>query len=190
MTALTTNHLKLRDYRNSDSEQIAKLCNNKKIWDNLRDFIPYPYTGKDAAEFIVFCQKENPQTTFAIEFKGEFVGSIGLVRQTDIYSLTAEVGYWIGEPFWGQGIATKAVNLIADYGFNCLKLERIYAGIFDFNKASQRVLEKAGFKLDGVFENAVFKNGKICDEFRYSKIKNKITAIEKGCNNWRVNERT
>ncbi|MFY9597845.1 MAG: GNAT family protein [Dysgonamonadaceae bacterium] len=163
--------LKLRPFKDSDKKKLAELCNNKNIWDNVRDYLPFPYTEKNAQEFIEHCQGENPQETFAIEYKGEIVGCIGLVKQTDVYKLTAEIGYWIGEPYWGLGIATNAVRLITDYGLNQLELVRIYAGVFDFNKASQKVLEKAGFKLECVFEKSVYKNETICDEYRYCLIK-------------------
>ena len=167
---LIDNKIKLRPFTDSDSKRLAELCNNKKIWNNLRDYIPFPYTDINAIDFIKYCQTENPQLTFAIEINGEFAGSIGLVRQPDVYKLTAEIGYWLGEPFWGMGIATKAVRLIVEYGFNNLGLVRIYTGVFDFNKASQRVLEKSGFKLECIFEKSVFKNDKICDEYRYGLI--------------------
>ena len=154
---LIDNELKLRPFKVSDSKRLAEFCNNKSIWDNLRDYMPFPYTEKNATEYIGYCQSKNPLLTFAIEFSGEFVDSIGLVRQTDVYKLTAEIGYWIGEPYWGLGITTKAVRLITEYGFNHLGLVRIYTGVFDFNKASQRVLEKAGFKLECIFENRYSK---------------------------------
>jgi RimJ/RimL family protein N-acetyltransferase len=168
---LKKDNLKLRAFQESDAEQIALLCNNKKIWDNVRDYLPFPYNVDHAIEYIHYCQGENPQTTFAVEYKGEFVGSIGLLQQTDVYRLTAEVGYWIGEPYWGLGIATNALQLITDYGFKTLGLVRIYSGVFDFNKASQRVLEKAGFKLEGIFEKSILKNGTIGSEYRYGLIK-------------------
>lgn len=168
---LLDKELKLRPFKDSDSIKLSELCNNKKIWDNLRDYIPYPYSENNAIEYIEHCNKENPQLTFAIEFKGEFVGSIGLIKQQDVYKLTAEIGYWIGEPFWGMGITTRAVRLITNYGFNNLGIIRIYSGVFDFNKASQRVLEKSGFKLECIFEKSVYKNNKICDEYRYGLIK-------------------
>ena len=137
--------------------------------------MPFPYTEDNANDFIKYCQGENPQYTFAIEYNGEFVGTIGLVRQTDIYKLTAEIGYWIGEPYWGMGIATKAVQLITEYGFNELGLVRIYTGVFAFNKASQRVLEKVGFKLECIFEKSVYKNDRIYDEYRYGLINKNAT---------------
>ena len=168
---LTGEDIKLRQFEDKDMQSVARLCNNIKIWDNVRDFLPHPYTQKHAQEFIRTCRGEVPQVTFAIEYKGDLTGCIGLVKQTDIYKLTAEVGYWIGEPYWGLGIATKSVNLIVEYGFYRLDLVRIFTGVFDFNKASQRVLEKAGFKLEGIFEKSVLKNGVIISEYRYAKVK-------------------
>lgn len=161
--------LTLRSFNEEDNTRLAELCNNKNIWNNVRDYLPFPYTVQHAAEFIALCRQEIPQTTFAIEFKGELAGCVGLVRQTDIYRLNAEIGYWIGEPYWGLGIATKAVELITAYGFEKLKLIRIYSGVFDFNKASQRVMEKAGFKLECISEKSIIKNGMICNEYRYAK---------------------
>jgi ribosomal-protein-alanine N-acetyltransferase len=172
---LIDSNIMLREFRDSDIEELAELCNNKKVWDNLRDYIPFPYTENDAKEFINFCKNESPQQTFAIEFNEKFVGCIGLVKQPDIYKLTAEIGYWIGEPYWGKGIATKAVRLITDYGFNKLELVRIYTGVVDYNKASQRVLEKSGFIMDCIFEKSIFKNNQIYDEYRYGLINKNAT---------------
>lgn len=163
--------LKLRAFRISDKEALAGLCNNKKVWDNLRDYIPHPYTSHDAENFIASCQEEDPQLTFAIEYKECFAGCIGLVPQKDVYRFSAEVGFWLGEPFWGQGLATLAARQMVDYGFRQLGMVRIYAGVFDSNKASQRTLEKAGFKFEGVNEKAVFKNGQWKDEYRYGILK-------------------
>jgi len=172
---LIDNELILRPFEDSDSEKLTELCNNRKIWDNLRDYIPFPYTEQNAKDYIKHCKNENPQFTFAIEFNGEFVGSIGLVRQTDVYKMTAEIGYWIGEPYWRMGITTRAVRLISEYGFSYLGLVRIFTGVFDFNKGSQKVLEKAGFKLECIFEKSILKNNKICDEYRYGLINKNAT---------------
>ena len=172
---LIDKEIKLRQFKKSDSKKLAELCNNKKIWDNLRDYIPFPYSENNAIDFIKHCWTENPQVTFAIEINGELAGCIGLVKQTDVYKLTAEIGYWLGEPFWSMGIMTKAVRLITEYGFTNLGLIRIYTGVFDFNKASQKVLEKAGFKFECIFEKSVLKNNKICDEYRYGLINKNAT---------------
>ncbi len=164
--------ISIRALKPSDKPELAKLANNKKIWDNLRDYIPFPYDENDAAFFINLTREENPRQTFAIDFKGKFCGVIGLIVQKDVYQKSAEIGYWIGEPFWGMGIATKAVELITEYGFMELELNRIYTGVFEYNTASMKVLEKNGFEKEGIFKDAIFKNSKVYDEHRFFKLKN------------------
>jgi len=160
----------LRQLNKSDKSVLAKLANNKKVWDNLRDYIPHPYNEEDAEHFINLTKEEEPKQNFAVEYNSELCGVIGLIVQRDVYKNSAEIGYWLGEPYWGKGIATKAVELIVEYGFNQLGLHRIYTGIFDFNVASMKVLEKNDFEKEGVFKNAIVKNNKICDEHRYFKL--------------------
>jgi len=168
---LNSQSVMLRRLVPADKDSLAKLANNKKIFDNVRDFFPHPYTEKDAIEFIGMCEQESPASTFAIEFQQEFAGVIGLGVQTDVYRKSAEIGYWIGELFWNKGIATTAITLMLDHAFNNLNLIRIFTGVFDFNKASRRVLEKCGFKLEGIFEKSVIKNDVVCNEYRYARIK-------------------
>ena len=164
--------IQLRRLNKSDNSELSKLANNKKVWDNLRDYIPYPYTKKDADFFIELTEKEKPNQTFGISTKkNELCGIIGLVIQEDVYRLTAEIGYWLGEDYWGKGIATMAIELITQYGFEELKLERIHTGVFEFNIASMKALEKNGYLKDGIFRNNVIKNNIIYDEHRYSKLK-------------------
>jgi RimJ/RimL family protein N-acetyltransferase len=168
---LQDDRVSLRPLHANDAEAVARLLNNKKIWDNLRDFVPHPYSVEHAVAFIEFAKQHDPQMIFAIDFEGEFCGVISLVAQPDVYRRTAEIGYWIGEPFWNKGIATKAVKLITDYGLHQLDLIRIHTGIYEYNTASMKVLEKCGYKKDGVFEKAIIKNGNIVNEHRYSIIK-------------------
>lgn len=161
------NNIKLRPLALSDKLVLATLVNNKKIWDNLRDYIPHPYDESDAKFFINLTQKECPRQNFGIAYNDELCGVIGLIPQKDVHKKSAEIGYWIGEPYWGKGIATKAVALIINYGFEKLDLIRIYSGVFGFNKASMKVLEKNNYQKEGVFKNAIVKNGEIHDEHRY-----------------------
>ena len=100
----------------------------------------------------------------AITVDDGVVGGIGIVQQSDIYQLNAEIGYWLGEPYWNTGIMTEAVRAMVDYTFANFKVLRIYAGVFDYNIASMRVLEKAGFHKEAIHEKAFFKNGKVLDE--------------------------
>ncbi len=160
----------IRPLELSDKSALAKLANNKKVWDNLRDHIPFPYSEDDAEVFINLSKNDNPTQNFGITYKGEICGVIGLVAQKDVYRKSAEIGYWVGEPYWGKGIATKAVGLITAYGFDKLHLVRIYAGVFEFNVASMTVLEKNEYINEGVFKNAIFKNGKMYNEHRYYKL--------------------
>ena len=165
-------HIRLRALRQEDADQIAQLINNHKILDNLRDSIPFPYLKSDALKFIELCGRLDPLRNFAIEYDGKFVGTIGLEQETDVYRLSGHLGYWLGEPYWGKGIASAAVDRMVEYGFHSLELIRIHACVFSFNKASQRVLEKNGFKLEGIFEKAVVKNNNVYDEYHYAKVRN------------------
>jgi len=167
---LSDESIKLRPLAPADKQRLAELANNPKVAVNLRDGFPNPYTLADAEKFIENFAFQEPQQIFAIEYNGEYVGNIGLHKARDVYRLTAEIGYFLGEPFWNLGIMTKAVNLICDYGFKNLEIIRIHAGIFEFNPASMRVLEKCGFKKESVAEKAIFKNGKVYDEIRYAKL--------------------
>lgn len=166
---LDTN-IQLRPLQLSDAPVLAKLANNKKIWNNLRDYIPYPYYEKDAEVFISATLKEDPNLTFAILDEGKFSGVIGLVAQKDVYRKSAEIGYWVGEPFWGKGVASKAVGLALQYGFETLRLQRIFSGVFEYNLASMKVLEKNGFQKEGILKSAVLKNGKFHNEHRFFKL--------------------
>ena len=161
----------LRPLNDNDKDDLTRLANNKKIWDNLRDIMPHPYTTENAIFFINLTKQEYPQMTFAIDYDGQLCGVIGLLAQQDVYKKSAEIGYWIGEPFWNKGIATEAVKLITDYGLHLLDLVRIHTGIFEYNLSSMKVLEKCGYKKEGVFEKSIIKNGQIWNEHRYSKTK-------------------
>ncbi len=167
---LKKDNIILRQLKDSDKIILAKLANNKNVWDNLRDYIPYPYSIENAELFINQTRNEDIQLTFAIDFGEDLSGIIGLIKQTDVYKNTAEIGYWIGEPYWNKGIATIAVELITEYGFKELKLNRIHTGIFEYNLASMKVLEKNGFQKDGIFKKAIIKNNQLWDEYRYSKV--------------------
>lgn len=170
--------IKIRSLKSSDKTELARLANNKKIWDNLRDYIPFPYTESDADFFINLTKEENPKQTFGIEYDGKLSGVVGLVVQKDVYRKSAEIGYWIGEPFWGHGIATKAVELITQYGFKELNLHRIFTGVFEYNVASMKVLEKNGYKKEGIFKNAIIKNDNFCDEHRFYRLKEKSIKLD------------
>jgi len=163
--------LLLRELEETDLPLLVRYANNKKVSINLRDAFPNPYTFQDARNFLNLVKRQENGMIFAIEYQGVYTGNTGLVPGTDVYRKSAEIGYFIGEPFWNKGITTKAVTLLTEFGFRDMDFVRIHAGVFAYNKASQRVLEKCGYHLEGVFRNAVIKNGVMCDEMRYAKIK-------------------
>jgi len=164
-------NVRLRPLRYADREILGGLANNIKIWNNLRDMFPHPYTLDDAEKFIDMVKQQDPQLTFAIEFEHKLVGVIGMVLQPDVYRKGAEIGYWIGEAFWKKGIASTAIRLTSDYAFETLKLERLFAGVFEGNEGSKRVLEKCGYTLEGISRKAVYKNNKLMDEYRFAKLR-------------------
>jgi [ribosomal protein S5]-alanine N-acetyltransferase len=168
---LKSGNIVLRPLRISDAGRLAVLANNEKISCNLRDGFPHPYTPADAENFLAKFTNQDPVTFFGIEYNGEHVGNMSLVPGQDVYRKSAEIGYFIGEPYWNKGIVTNAVKLITEYGFNQLDFIRIHTGVFEYNTASMRVLEKCGFIKEGVFRKSIVKKGKIWDEIRYAKIK-------------------
>ncbi len=161
----------IRELNESDLPKLAEYANNEKVSINLRDAFPNPYIIEDAKKFLEVIEKQSQKTFFAIEYKGDYVGNISLLVGNDVYRNSAEIGYFIGEPFWNKGIMTKAVNLITEFGFKNLGIIRIHAGVFEFNKSSQRVLEKCGFEKEAVFKKSVTKKGVIYNEIRYAKLK-------------------
>ena len=167
---LLSGNVRLRPLQLSDAEQIVPLANNKKVSRNLRDGFPHPYTKADGDIFLSKFADQDPTHFFAIEYQGVYVGNISLVHGRDVYRQSAEIGYFIGEPYWNKGIVTTAVNLICDYGFRQLGIVRIHTGVFEYNTASMRVLEKCGFIKEGIFRKSVTKQGKIWDEVRFAKI--------------------
>ena len=169
-TRLVNDSITLRGLLPTDAPGMAKLANNEKISRNLRDGFPHPYTLADAETFLAKFSNQDPVTFFAIEYNGEYAGNISLMPCQDVYRKSAEIGYFLGEPFWNKGIATVAVKLISDYGFRELGIVRIQTGIYEYNPASMRVLEKCGFIREGVFKKSVFKMNQLWDEVRYSKI--------------------
>ncbi|MCM1179636.1 MAG: GNAT family N-acetyltransferase [Clostridium sp.] len=163
----------IRKWKLADAANLAKLLNNKNILDNLRDGLPYPYTVKDAEEFITAMLSADDTKTFpfAITAGGQVIGSIGVFRCENIHFRTAEMGYYIGEPYWGKGFGTSAVEQVCSYIFRHTDIIRIFAEPFAENAASCRVLEKAGFQLEGILQSNAVKNGRILDMKMYSRIK-------------------
>ena len=167
---------RIRKWELSDAKDLAAALSNRKVQDNLRDGLPYPYTEQDGKEFIsaMLSADENETFAFAITVDNMVIGSIGIFRQGNIHRQTAELGYYIAEEYWGKGIMTEAVKQICEYVFVKSDIIRIYAGPFAYNIASCRVLEKAGFQYEGTLRNNAVKNNKVIDMKMYSLLKVEI----------------
>ena len=163
--------VEFRPWKRGDENSLALHANNYKIWKNVRNRMPFPYTLEDARNWVGYNQYIAPVTNFAIVVEGKAVGAVGLELKEDIYVRNAEIGYWLGETYWGQGISTRAVQWLVGQIFSQFEIHRIYACVFINNLASRRVLEKAGFILEAVHRDAVFKEGNYIDECTYSLVR-------------------
>jgi len=161
----------IRSYRTDDAASLARSANNRSIWRNLNDYFPHPYTIDDAHHWIALTQQESPEQNFAIGSDREVIGGIGLKLRDDVYRRTAEIGYWLAEPYWGRGIATAALQALTGYAFEQFDLVRIDAGVFEWNPASCRVLEKAGYVQEARLRRSVFKDGHIIDRLIYARLR-------------------
>jgi RimJ/RimL family protein N-acetyltransferase len=161
----------LRAWQPGDETSLVRQANNRNIWRNVRDLFPYPYTPQHAREWVNRAGRVHPVTNFAIVVDGEAVGGVGLVLRDDIYRRSAEIGYWLGEAYWGRGIVTEAVEAVTEWGFSNFDICRIYAGVFEWNPASMRVLEKAGYKFEARLAKQVTKDGMTIDEFIYAAVR-------------------
>lgn len=161
----------VRTFQPDDAEALARNANNHNVSRNMRDTFPYPYALSDAREWIEFATTQSPETNFAIAGDTELIGGIGITLQSDVNRRSAEIGYWLGEPHWGQGIATAALKATTDWAFAEFNLVRLYGEVFEWNPASGRVLEKAGYKLEGRLRKSIVKDGQIIDALLYANVR-------------------
>jgi ribosomal-protein-alanine N-acetyltransferase len=170
---LNVGPLIIRPWTGSDADALVRHANNRKIWLNLRDRFPHPYTGADAQAWLAMRATDHGSPhNFAIEFQHEAIGGIGLEFFPDVHGKTAEIGYWLGESMWGRGFAAVAVKTVTNYAFATFDLRRIQATVYAWNPASARVLEKAGYELEGRLRNYIIKDGRVGDALMYAKIRN------------------
>jgi len=168
---ITLTQCEIRSWQQTDAESIARHANNRKIWRNLRDAFPHPYSLDDAHRFITMALKKEPETYFCISSAEQAIGSIGYILHDDVARFTAEMGYWVSEEFWGRGIATEAVRALTTYAMQTHDLHRIYAEPYAWNAASCRVLQKAGFVCEGRMRMSAFKDGQVVDQMLYAAIR-------------------
>ena len=167
----------LRPWQESDLHDLVQHANNAKVAGFMTNRFPYPYTEAAGREFLTLATAQDPIQLFAIAVAGRVAGAIGIHPQTDVSCKNAEIGYWLGETYWGQGLATKAVKQMIVYGFRNFDILRIYGRVFGNNPASARVLEKCGFKKEAHFHQTIFKNGVLLDELIYGLRRDEVENI-------------
>jgi RimJ/RimL family protein N-acetyltransferase len=160
----------LRPWRLADAASLVKYANNPNVARQLRDRFPHPYTAADARQFIQAIAQARPTTTFAIVVGGEAVGGTGFSPGADVERYSAEVGYWLGEPFWGRGITVEAVQLLSAYAFDTCSMLRLFALPFADNAQSIRVLEKAGYTREAILRASSVKQGIVHDQAVYALV--------------------
>ena len=161
----------VRSWEWRDRDAIVRHANNRNVSINLRDRFPHPYTINDARTWLDIVVGIKTETNFAIAVGGEAVGGIGFTLQPDVGHRSAEIGYWLGEDFWGRGITTDALKAVTDYAFATFDICRLFAHVFEWNGASARVLEKAGYSFEGRLRKSVTKDGKTIDQLMYAVIR-------------------
>lgn len=162
--------LLLRPFVPDDAQALQAAANNQKIADSLRNTFPHPYTLQHARDYIALLADRNPQTDFVIEVDGQFAGRIAVDLKDDIYSTTAELGYWLAESHWGKGIATESISLMVNYIHQHFDRIRLFAMCFESNVGSRKALEKNGFVLEAIRQKAVIKNGIVLNDCVYTII--------------------
>ena len=171
MTELKLSRCVLRPWRTGDEAALVRYANNRNVSGNLKDRFPFPYTPADAAAWIAHASAQTPPSNFAIVVDGEAVGGLGIELGTDVFQRSAEIGYWLGEPFWGRGIATEALRAATEYAWATFDIIRLEAGVFSWNPASARVLEKAGYTLEGRMRQGIVKHGRVGDRLIYGLLR-------------------
>ena len=161
----------LRPIKMEDAKAVVQMANNEKVSANMRDTFPFPYRLKDAKTFIRNFLKQDVFMVFAIFYKGIYTGNIGVFPGADVYRFGAEIGYFLGEPYWNKGIMSVALELATEYAFREMGIIRLHAGVYEYNTASMKVLEKCAYQKEGIARKAVFKNGNFRDEHRYALVK-------------------
>jgi RimJ/RimL family protein N-acetyltransferase len=167
----------VRPWRPADVSSLATHANDRRVWMNLRDRFPHPYGVADAESFIALATSMSPVTFFAIAVDGEAVGGIGYTQHEDVERISAEIGYWLGASFWGRGLMTSALIAVTRYAFEQhADLRRIYAVPFAWNAASFRVLEKAGYRMEGRLRQSAIKDGTVTDQVLYAILRDELPS--------------
>jgi RimJ/RimL family protein N-acetyltransferase len=168
----------IREWCRADSDDLALQANDRRVWLNMRDAFPHPYRLEDAERFIATAMAKVPPTFIAIVAAGRIAGGVGYTLHGDVERVGAEVGYWLGHEYWGRGIATAAVQALTGHAFQVHpELRRLYAVPYATNRASARVLEKAGYRCEGSLRQSAIKDGRVLDQWMYAILRDAWEAL-------------
>lgn len=158
----------LRPWRDGDQPSLVLHANNRRVWRNLTHTFPHPYTVADADAWLTLANADPRSLHLAIVHEGQAVGGVGAIAGQGIAVGTADFGYWLGEAFWGRGLATAAAGALLQHLAETRRFVRLQAPVFAWNPASMRVLEKLGFTREGVLRSSVTKDGQVTDAVMYA----------------------
>jgi RimJ/RimL family protein N-acetyltransferase len=165
---LQLNRCLIRPWISTDAASLHNHANNRKVSLHLRDRFPFPYELQHALTFLGWIAQQPAATVWAIDVGGSAVGGIGIERCEDVERVSAEIGYWLGEAYWNRGIATEALTAVTAEIFRQVDLTRLYAVPFADHIASVRVLEKAGYVLEGRMRQSAIKDGRLRDQLLFA----------------------
>jgi [ribosomal protein S5]-alanine N-acetyltransferase len=157
----------VREWRAADLSALVRHANDRSVWMHLRDRFPHPYLEEDGRVFLDHLAKQNPSRVWAIEVEGEAVGGVGIELFGDVERVSGEIGYWLGQAHWGRGVMSEVVRAVTTEAFRLFGLTRIFALPFADNLGSIRVLEKAGYSLEGRMPQSAIKEGRIRDQLMF-----------------------
>jgi RimJ/RimL family protein N-acetyltransferase len=161
----------VRSWQIADKDELVRIANKRQIWRNLTDLFPHPYTEADADFWIAHANTPSASIHQAVEVGGRVAGSIGIIAGEGMSRHTGQFGYWLGEGYWGRGIATAVARAMVAYADENLPFVRLEAPVFAWNPVSMRVLEKAGFVREGVLRRSAFKDGEFVDTVMYARVR-------------------
>jgi ribosomal-protein-alanine N-acetyltransferase len=161
----------IREFQKGDEASLALNANNFNVWKSVRDIFPHPYTYDDAVQWIDYNLGLDNPVNFTVEVDGDSVGAVGIIQGEDVYKKSIQIGYWLGEGYWGNGITTEAVKWLVDFCFSNFDINRVWASVFSNNEASKKVLKKCGFLHEATLKESIFKNNIYFDEHIYSVLK-------------------
>lgn len=167
----------IRPWQASDLSALVHHANDRLVWMQLRDRFPHPYRTEHGQRFLDWATRQTNATVWAIEVNGEAAGSIGVEPGDDVERVSAEVGYWLGRAHWGRGIVSAALRMVTEHAFAQFELTRIFALPFADNPRSIRVLEKAGYVLEGHLRQSAIKDGRIRDQLMYGAYRGQVSIV-------------